>query len=289
MMRSNLETPSTDLFHSIAKSLDPGILLSVPYVSASVYDTAWVAMIDKVDKESGVSRILFPECLQFLLDSQMPDGSWDDESSRPSSDPLDGILHTLAALLALKTRCHLAHQPWSAAELESRCRRATLALRHALSKWSVGSSQRIGFEVTVPSLLCLLEAEGIDLAFDGRGPLVAAYNDKIGKLCAAVCEPNESTLAHYLEIFAGRLDYDRVKHHLSPSGHMMASPSSTAAYLIHASTWDDKAEQYLHKVVETVGAGQGSGRVPTVFPTTVADIAWVRQRLAKWGQLRYRR
>lgn len=54
----------------------------------------------------------------------------------------------------------------------------------------------------------------------------------------------------------------------------MASPASTAAYLIHASTWDEEAERYVRKVI-VEGQGNGVGGVPSVFPTTIFEMTWV--------------
>jgi hypothetical protein len=53
---------------------------------------------------------------------------------------------------------------------------------------------------------------------------------------------------------------------------MMGSPSSTAAYLMHASVWDDEAEAYLRKVLK-YSAGRGNGSVPCAWPTSVFEVS----------------
>lgn len=67
--------------------------------SPSVYDTAWLAMIQK-PAYSGVW--LFPECFDYVLEQQLPCGAWDSYAT-----PTDGILNTAASLLALKKHLHI--------------------------------------------------------------------------------------------------------------------------------------------------------------------------------------
>lgn len=239
-------------------------------VSASIYDTAWVAMVEKhVD---GKSTFLFPECFQFILDSQLPDGAWESYSSHT-----DGILNTMAALLALKKRCSTASFPWKL-ELFSRISKATAAAQRLLKDWDINSSDTVGYEVIVPALLGLLQEQGIDFDFPCRESLLLIHNHKMAKLHPFLVENESTSLVHSLEAFAGKLNYAKSKRHMSPYGDMMASPASTAAYLIFSPTWDVEAEQYLRAVVNSASAGQGTGRVPNVYPTTVFEVCWVRKK-----------
>jgi hypothetical protein len=52
----------------------------------------------------------------------------------------------------------------------------------------------------------------------------------------------------------------------------MGSPSSTAAYLMHASVWDDEAEAYLRKILK-YSAGRANGSVPCAWPTSVFEVS----------------
>lgn len=77
-------------------------------LSVSAYDTAWVAM---VPSPNSLNDPLFPECINWVLDNQHPDGSW-------------GIIHnhhllmkasllsTLACALTLK-RWNIGHEHMS--------------------------------------------------------------------------------------------------------------------------------------------------------------------------------
>jgi hypothetical protein len=57
-------------------------------------------------------------------------------------------------------------------------------------------------------------------------------------------------------------------------GSMMGSPSSTAAYLMNVSQWDDAAERYLRDAIEN-GNRLYEGMVTNVFPISTFEFAWV--------------
>ncbi|KAG6075575.1 hypothetical protein E4U15_005586 [Claviceps sp. LM218 group G6] len=90
-----------------------------------------------------------------------------------------------------------------------------------------------------------------------------------------------SSALHSLEAFLGKLDFDRVSHHMY-HGSMMASPSSTAAYLIGASQWSDEAESYLRHIISN-GAGHGDGGIPGTYPTTHFECSWILATLLQAG------
>lgn len=67
-------------------------------LSVSSYDTAWVAMVPSPDS---LQAPYFPECLHWLLDNQLCDGSWGLHHRHPSLIK-DALSSTLACVLALK-------------------------------------------------------------------------------------------------------------------------------------------------------------------------------------------
>ena len=234
--------------------------------SPSVYDTAWLAMICKGD------TWLFPECFEYLLETQGSDGSWPAYASET-----DGIVNTMAAVVALKK--HEATPGLNCIppcdDVTSRVSKAEKCLRAKLQDWDVSGTVHVGFEVLVPTLLELLEKDCDRFEFPGRCALMVLNESKLSRLRPeALYGERRTTLLHSLEAFVGRINFDQVSHHLSENGSMMASPSATAAYLMNCSHWDESAERYLLDVV-ALGTGRGNGGVPDVFPSSVFEIAWV--------------
>ncbi|KAL9597716.1 MAG: hypothetical protein Q9219_004973 [cf. Caloplaca sp. 3 TL-2023] len=167
-------------------------------------------------------------------------------------------------------------------DMDDRIKRAVSALRQLLNNWNVGATLHVGFEILVPSLLNLLEAEGYVFDFQQRSRLMDSYSKKMRLFDSELLYSNDQYSAlHSLEAFIGKIDFDRLKHH-TRDGSMFASPSSTAAYLMHASNWDDDSEAYLRRVI-THGEGRGSGGVPSAFPSTNFDLIWTISTLFQGG------
>ncbi|KAL8723098.1 MAG: hypothetical protein Q9181_007358 [Wetmoreana brouardii] len=246
-------------------------------LSCTVYDTAWVSMVNKVIDGKAVR--LFPSSFQYILDSQQPDGGWLSYGSE-----INGIMNTAAALHAL---CHhksarLRLDDALPLDLDSRIQRAEFALRQQLEKWDVGATLHVGYEILIPSLLDQLEAQGLFFEFPGKHRLLKAYSQKMKIFDAALLYSTEQYSAlHSLEAFIGKVDFDKLKHN-TRDGSMLASPSSTAAYLIHSSHWDEEAEAYLRRAISK-GEGQGCGGVPGAFPSTNFDMIWTLSALFQGG------
>ena len=237
--------------------------------SPAVYDTAWVAMVSKVVNDEKLWA--FPDSFRYILDHQLQNGAWESYASE-----IDGILNTLAALLAIQKHAveSQGQQPFLPSDLEDRVSRATKALKEMLHNWKVDETNHHGFEMLGPVHLYMLERYDIRFDFPGRQNLMEIYQQKLAKLDPrSLPRGKGSTLLHSLEAFIGTIDFHGISHHTVPAS-MLASPSSTAAYMIGASTWDDESEAYLRWVIST-GAGNGSGAVPGIFPTTVFDLSWV--------------
>ncbi|KAL8969876.1 MAG: hypothetical protein Q9183_001785 [Haloplaca sp. 2 TL-2023] len=81
----------------------------------------------------------------------------------------------------------------------------------------------------------------------------------------------QMTLFHSLEAFVGTIEFDKVKHHCTDDTGIFGSPAATAAYLIHSTTGDPRAETYLRR---TVAARRDKGGVPSAFPTCVFELSW---------------
>lgn len=251
-------------------------------MSSSIYDTAWVAMVTKGTADS--KEWLFPESFHYLLRAQSDDGSW---GLHPATQTV-GVVDTAASLLALIKHREESLQVTSVStgELDTRISRAAESLRSQLNNWDdVQEVNHIGVEMIVPSLLAYLKEKDPKLTFDFpcKSVLLAMTDNKLSRFKPeSLYGPKPSTVVHSLEAFIGRIDFDRVSHHLF-RGAMMASPASTAAYLIHASRWDDEAEAWLRHIIKA-GSGYGNGGVPGTFPTTHFEITWVCSEATRPGQ-----
>ncbi|KAF2450097.1 Ent-kaurene synthase [Karstenula rhodostoma CBS 690.94] len=247
--------------------------------SPSVYDTAWLAMVHRHKVTQGHERStpLFPGCLEFLLAEQNSEGSWPCYGSR-----FDAILNSLAALLALVT-CRQACGPgFSGKQLESSIEVARPSIQDLLKEWDVEATVQVGFEVLVMGLLGQLQAFGIEFDFDGLPKLKRLYEQKMQKFTPDMIYSKQTTVLHSLEALVGVIDFDQVKHHCSEHTGIMASPAATAAYLIHGTKWDYKAELYLAKVVKAYSV-RGSSSVPSAFPTSIFEISWVLSSILSNG------
>lgn len=261
----SLRSPADDLFARVAQLCSPSSGSSPGSFSPSLYDTAWLAMVQK-PLDSG--SWLFPKSFEYVLEQQMPSGAWPAYAT-----VADGILNTAAGLLALKR--HLKGSPPDQ-DLSCRALKATSALDGMLQNWDVLSNDQVGFELLITKVLSLLTELGVEFVFPGSVQLQQLYDSKLGKLPASSVEKRPSTLYHSLEALIGHINFDEARKWRQEDGSMLGSPSSTAAYLMNCAEWDDEAEAYLRAVVEH-GTGANDGGVPSAWPTTIFDVTWVRK------------
>ncbi|CAJ2500664.1 Uu.00g035170.m01.CDS01 [Anthostomella pinea] len=194
------------------------------------------------------------------------DGGW----ARPGqTTQMDDILNASACLLALCKHLGTEFQG-----LTTRIANATGFLNDHLQRMDLAATIPVGFELLLPALLTLLEQEGVLLKFPAYEQLLAMREKKLARIdLDSLYSGSQSSILHSIEAFSGLLDFDRLRHQ-KIGGSIMASPSATAAYLMNLSTWDDEAEGYLHHVV-AAGDGKGNGGVPSAFPSTNFEYAWV--------------
>ncbi|GBF67142.1 copalyl diphosphate synthase [Trichophyton mentagrophytes] len=276
---ADLETSARLLIKRSFKGHDPKY--GNGSMSCTTYDTAWVSLVTKTVGEQ--KHWLFPECFRSLLRTQSDDGGW----RRETTSQVDCIVNTAAALLSLKRH---AVEPLQLGEevhpddLERRIHRGAMLLRSQLEEWRVSETMHVGFEIIVPKLLALLEEADakFSFCFEGRDELVKINAAKLARFKPeALYGTVKMTMLHSLEAFVGEIDFDKVAHH-KVVGSMMGSPSSTAAYLMNSTDWDDEAESYLRHVIHSA-SGQGSGAVPSAFPSTYFEYSWILSTLLEAG------
>lgn len=226
-----------------------------------------------VTKRVGDERVwVFPESFEYLLGSQQTDGGW-----QAYKCEIDGVMNTVAGLLAL-----LRHQsnPGQIEEdmepsIGHRILQASKALKKELNLWHVGATLHVGFEILVPKMLAMLEEYGFLFVFSEKATLLDLRDQKLARFRPEKLYQKEQTSAlHSLEAFVGDIEFDKLKHHIR-LGSMLASPASTAAYLMCAESWDTAAEMYLRQVIHD-GPGVKSGGVPSAFPSTYFETIWVK-------------
>ena len=239
-------------------------------MSASVYDTAWLAMVCRGEGSDDESW-LFPKSFDYLMTSQLSRGGWPAYATE-----IDGILNTAAALLALlKHRTSKSYLYLEADDVDERITRGFEALTLKLQEWDVDATNHVGFELLVPKYLELLEEDGFSFEFAGKERLLAIHTKKMQTFKIDMLYGHQTISAlHSLEAFVGDVVMDRISHHLK-FGSMLASPSATAAYLIYGSEWSDVAESYLRSVSEDC-RNKLYGSAPCAFPISNFEVTWVR-------------
>jgi hypothetical protein len=255
-MKQSLDDSANNLLKQLLSRYSPEYGLG--HMSPSIHDTAWVSMVSKDNKW------LFPSAFQYILAQQSSSGGWESPSSKT-----DSILNTLSALLSLTYHSNNGDFKFS-----NRIDQAQQYLSSLLGSWDISSAERVGFEVIVPALLSLLSKKGIDFSFPNRSLLMDLNHAKLSKLVPEMIYQRRTPILHSLEGLIGHLDFDKLAHH-KRHGSFMASPSSTAAYLIHASVWDDDCEAYLRQVLSSQCKMYGEGSVPCAWPTTFFELSWV--------------
>lgn len=190
-------------------------------MSTSIYDTAWLSMVRKPvkpDSDSNASHTwLFPECFEHIITQQLDSGGWECYAT-----PVDGILNTAAALLSLKR--HLHAQP-ERHDWLLKAQKAEAALKQILDQWETQSTDQVGQEILVISLMNLLEQEGVSIEFSQLGDLRAIRDTKLAKFPPSTIYENPSTLYHSLEAFIGYIDFNHVQRWRQTNGSMMGSPA----------------------------------------------------------------
>ena len=225
----------------------------------------------------GQRRWLFPSSFQYLTDQQQHDGGW-----QTSSSHVDGILNTLAALLACCKHLRYPLQLTPPEGLGHKKDRAVYFLETQFSKCDIGSMITATLQPFFSRLLQMLGQEGIHFSFPGKDSIMHERGRKTPNQSLATLYGNTRTSAtHNLESRVGEIDYDRVGQH-KIYGSMMASPAATAAYLMNCTSWDDEAEAYLHHIV-SIGDRKSTGGVPSKFPTTVFEVTHVISTLLENG------
>ncbi|XP_048128975.1 ent-copalyl diphosphate synthase, chloroplastic [Rhodamnia argentea] len=236
-------------------------------ISTSAYDTAWVALVEDVDRSGNPQ---FPEALQWIADNQHPDGSWGDDLL---FFPHDRILNTLACVVALKYwKIH-----------PDKCEKGISFFKDNISKLGEEKLDHmpIGFEVTFPSLVETARKLEIKVCDDSPvfEEIYAIRNTKLNKIPSDVLHQVPTSLLHSLEGMKG-LNWEKLLKLKNADGSFLFSPSATAFAFLQ--TGDVSCLNYLRRTVQRFHGG-----VPNVYPVDLFEHLWAVDRLQRLGVSRY--
>ena len=228
-------------------------------MSSAAYDTAWAA---RVTDESGKS--LFPECVQWLLENQKPNGSWGSQVVNYH----DRLISTLSAIMALKELDEGRYGDY--------IRKGEAYVWKNMRNLELESIKLVGSELLIPSLMEQAESMGLDLPYHVK-IYQREYHTKLSKIDESLWYSPMTTLSHSLEFLGDRVDADRLSGILLPNGCVGNSPAATAFFLKHRK--DAKAFMFLKKTLRS----SGDCSVTTVYPINVFEFLWTTYNLMVAG------
>ncbi|URE42554.1 Ent-kaurene synthase [Musa troglodytarum] len=205
-------------------------------LSASSYDTAWVAM---VPSPMSPQRPCFPQCLNWILDNQHPDGSWGLHHIHPSLI-IDGLSSTLACILALERwKSGQEHVRRGLSFIESNFSRIVDEQLHS----------PIGFDIIFPGMVEYALNIGLEIPIDQSdiNNMLCKRDAELQREQGNNCEGRKAYLAYVAEGLANILDWREIMKYQRENGSLFNSPSTTAAALMHI--YDAKALEYLRSLL----------------------------------------
>ncbi|CAN1852496.1 Ent-kaur-16-ene synthase, chloroplastic [Linum perenne] len=206
----------------------------------------------------------FPECLNWILDNQQKDGSWDTTESS-NSLVKDSLSSTLACILALKR--------WGVGDLQIE---NALGFVERNSVYLNDPTQQtpIGFDVTFPAMIQTsvkdfnlnLPLKSADVDAMIRNNIDAMIRNRESVLNNLANPPHskgrDAYLAYISEGIGDLQDWESAMKFQRMNGSLFNSPSATAAALIHL-RGDAGSLRYLRSVVDR---NKKNCAVPAIYP-----------------------
>ncbi|KAL3503768.1 hypothetical protein ACH5RR_038217 [Cinchona calisaya] len=238
-------------------------------LSVSSYDTAWVAM---VPAPHSTQAPLFPNCVNWLLNNQLHDGSW----TLPHHHPLllkDALSSTLACVLALKK--------WGIGSEQVDKGVRFIELNFASASDSCQQSP-IGFDIIFPGMLEYATDLNLNLRLESTilNALLHKRDLELKRLCESYSQESKAYLAYVSEGMVKLQNWDTVMKFQRKNGSLFNSPSATAAAVIHVQ--NPGCLSYLHSVLE-----QFDYAVPAVYPLDIFARLSLVDNLERLGICRH--
>lgn len=234
-------------------------------LSVSSYDTAWVAM---VPSPNSTKSPCFPDCLNWLMDNQLDDGSWGLHHHPQSSK--DTLSSTLACILALKR--------WNVGNYQINKGLHFLESNFA-SVNDKSQPSPIGFDIIFPGMLVYAKDLNIKLPLN-QTDLNMMLHERELELKRCHSNGKEAYLAYISEGLGNFHDWSMVMKYQMKNGSLFNSPSATAAAFIHHQ--NAGCLNYLTSLLDKFG-----NAVPTVYPLELYVRLYMVDTLERLGISRH--
>ncbi|XP_057850327.1 ent-kaur-16-ene synthase, chloroplastic-like isoform X2 [Cryptomeria japonica] len=216
------------------------------HTSLSAYATAWVAMVPSLDNSKLPQ---FPQCLSWIMENQLWDGSWGLLDLPYIKDRLS---HTLACLIALRT--------WNVGsenvEMGLRFIKQNIAKIASEDKYNP-----LGFDLIFTAML--EDSRGLCLELPYDSPPIKMMFTKREKILKSIginhMNEYDPSLIFMVEGIRKIVDWNKVLRHENKDGSLFHSPSTTACALMY--TRKSSCLKYLNSMLEDLENG-----VPSVYP-----------------------
>lgn len=234
-------------------------------LSVSSYDTAWVAMIPS---PASTHTPFFPQCLNWLLDNQLLDGSW----GLPGRRQLlmnDALLSTLSSILALKQ--------WGVGEDQ-----IDKGLKFIESNITSINDEKqhlpIGFGILFPSMIEYAQNLGINLPIEATSleAMIRKREIELQRVNQSNSEGSRAYLAYVSEGMLESQDWKTIMKYQRKNGSLFNSPATTAA--IFQRLKNAECLNYLQSILEKFG-----NSVPTIYPLDIYARLYMIDSLERLG------
>ncbi|CAI9290934.1 unnamed protein product [Lactuca saligna] len=239
-------------------------------LSVSSYDTAWVAMVPSPNSPDSPC---FPDCLNWLMENQLNDGSWGGGLlHHHSSLPKDTLASTLACVVALKR--------WNAGEHQ--INRGLCFIDSNFASATDKNDQRspFGFDIIFPRMFEYAKDLNIHFSLHQKDLMSVMLYKRDLEITRCNSQGREAYLAYISEGLGNYYDLKMVKKYQMKNGSVLNSPSATAALLIHHQ--NAGCLNYLRSLISKFG-----NAVPTVYPFDIYARLCMVDKLQSLGISRH--
>jgi halimadienyl-diphosphate synthase len=230
-----------------------------PGIAGCAYDTAWLAGVPSPENPTE-SR--YPACLEWLVDHQLPDGSWGGAVQYEH----DRILSTLAALAPLARFGHRGDDREAVVS-------GTRYLWQHGHRLSMEPIELVGFELLLPTMSARAQAAGVQVP-----PHLDVYRHeretKLGLIPPRMLYSPKATIVHSLEFLGDQADLDALAAAQGPNGSIGNSPAATA-FLLASGRGNDGAVAYLDGCLNRAEEAMA----PVLHPCETFELLWAAYHL----------